>query len=129
MANANPTPVGTELRPDPSDTFFKLSAKGIWDDFAQDLSPTEKLNLFVTQGPTGAAALGATITDPAWRSKPTWFIIAGQDRIISPRLEATEAERMKAKTIMINTNHVAMLSEPVRVSEFIIKAACDDDRR
>lgn len=129
LATANPTPVGAELRPDASNAFFKLSEKGIREDFAQDLSPTEKLNLFVTQGPTGAAALGATITDPAWKLKPTWFIVACQDRIISPRLEAFEAERMKAKTITINTNHVAMLSEPVRVAEFILKATDGDDRR
>ncbi len=129
LADANPTPVAGELRPDASGSFFKLSVKGIIDDFAQDLPEIERRTLFAVQGPTGAAALGAPITDPAWRNRPTWFIVAGQDRIISPRLEAMEAERMKAKTIMINTNHVAMLSEPARVAEFIIKAAGGDDHR
>lgn len=123
LATANPTPVGDELRPDPSNMFFKLSKKGIYDDFAQDLSQVEKLNLFATQGPTGAAALGAPISDPAWRSKPTWFIVAAQDRIISPYLESMEAERMNATIITLNTNHVAMLSDPIRVAEFIVRAA------
>lgn len=123
LANAYPTPVGKELRPDPSMMFYKLSAKGIYEDFAQDLSPVEKLNLFVTQGPTAGAALGSPISGPAWRSHPTWFIVAAQDRIISPRLEAMEAARMKATTITLNTNHVAMLSEPIRVAEFIARAA------
>lgn len=123
LATANPTPVGPELQSDPSKQYFKLSEKGIFKDFAQDLSPLEKFNLFVTQGPTGALALGTPINGPAWKDKPTWFIVAAQDRIISPSLEATEAARMKAKTIVLNTNHVAMLSDPVRVAEFIANAA------
>ncbi len=128
LATANPTPVGDELRPDPSNTFFKLSKKGIFEDFAQDLSQVEKLNLFATQGPTGAAALGTPVSDPAWRSKPTWFIVAAQDRIISPQLESLEAERMKAKTITLNTNHVAMLSDPIPVAEFIARATENSNR-
>lgn len=123
LALANPTPVGAELQADPSNMFFKLSAKGIFDDFAQDLSQVEKLNLFVTQGPTGAFALGTPISSPAWRNKPTWFIVAAQDGIISPGLEAMEAVRMRAVTITLNTNHVAMLSDPVRVADFIARAA------
>jgi pimeloyl-ACP methyl ester carboxylesterase len=123
LANANPTPVGNELRPDANGLFYKLSLNGILEDFAQDLPEIERRTLFVTQGPTGGAALGATITDPAWKNKPTWFIVAGQDRIISPRLEEMEAQRMHAVTITLNTNHVAMLSEPGRVAHFIERAA------
>ncbi len=128
LATAYPTPVGDELRPDPAMMFYKLSERGISDDFAQDLSPIEKLNLFVTQGPTGGAALGSPISAPAWKNKQTWFIVAARDRIISPQLEAMEAARMKATTITLNTNHVAMLSEPVRVAEFIAKAADNGGR-
>lgn len=123
LANANPTPVGNELRPDAAGLFYKLSPKGISDDFAQDLPEIERRTLFVTQGPTGAAALGAPITGPAWKNKPTWFIVAGQDRIISPELETREAQRMNATTITLNTNHVAMLSDPVSVADFIARAA------
>ena len=123
LALANPTPVGSELQSDPASQYFTLSKKGIFEDFAQDLSPLEKVNLFVTQGPTGALALGTPTSSPAWKNKPTWFIVAGQDRIISPNLEAMEARRMKAKTIVLNTNHVAMLSDPERVAEFIANAA------
>ncbi len=123
LANAYPTPVGTELRPDASMLFFKLSVKGILEDFAQDLPEVERWTLFVTQGPTAAAALGAPISDPAWKNKPNWFIVAGQDRIISPQLEEMEASRMNATTITLNTNHVAMLSDPRRVADFIVRAA------
>ncbi|HEX3683034.1 MAG TPA: alpha/beta hydrolase [Bryobacteraceae bacterium] len=123
LATANPTPVGSELRPDPTGMFYKLSLKGILEDFAQDLPEIERATLFVTQGPTGAAALGSPITDPAWKNKPTWFIVAGQDRIISPELEEMEAKRMDAVTIRLNTSHVAMLSDPTRVADFIAQAA------
>ena len=77
----------------------------------------------MTQGPAGAAALGSPISDPAWKNKPTWFIVAGQDRTISPQLEEMEAKRMHAVTISLNTSHVAMLSDPTRVADFIAQAA------
>lgn len=125
LATANPTPVGNELRPDPTGMFYKLSLKGILEDFAQDLPEIERKILYVTQGPTGAAALGSPITDPAWKNKPTWFIVADQDRIISPQLEEMEAKRMHAVTIRLDTSHVAMLSDPTRVAEFIARAAED----
>ena len=122
LANEYPTPVGDELLPDASG-FLKLSHRGVFEDFAQDLSELEKRVLFAAQGPTAGAALGAPITDPAWRIKPTWFIVAANDRVISPQLEAFEADRMNAKTITLSTSHVAMLAEPRRVAEFIEDAA------
>jgi len=115
--------VGNELRPDPTGMFYKLSLEGILEDFAQDLPEIERVTLFATQGPTGAAALGSPISDPAWKNKPTWFIVAGQDRIISPQLEEMEAERMHAVTIRLDTSHVAMLSDPTRVADFLARAA------
>lgn len=123
LATANPTPVGPELVADPTGTYYKLSDKGVREDFAQDLSFHERSILSVVQGPTGTAALGSPITAPAWRNKPTWFIIANQDRIISPDLERYEAHRMNATTISLNTSHVAMLAEPEIVAAFITQAA------
>jgi pimeloyl-ACP methyl ester carboxylesterase len=123
LATANPTPVGNELRPDPTSMFYKLSLEGILEDFAQDIPEIERVTLFVTQGPTGAAALVSPMSDPAWKNKPTWFIVAGQDRIISPQLEEMEAERMHAVTIRLDTSHVAMLSDPTRVADFLARAA------
>jgi len=56
LATANPTPVGTQIRPDASG-FLKLTAAGIAEDFGQDLSEIEKVNLIATQGPTAGGAL------------------------------------------------------------------------
>jgi pimeloyl-ACP methyl ester carboxylesterase len=118
---ANPTPVGMELRP--AGGFFKLSDKGISEDLAPDLSKTEQLVLIATQGPAGGAAFGTPITTPAWRNKPSWFVIASQDRVISPKLEEAEAQEMKAKSITISSSHVVLLSHPAEVAAFIERAA------
>jgi pimeloyl-ACP methyl ester carboxylesterase len=121
LITANPTPVGPELRP--SAGFFKVSAKGIFEDFAPDLPKLEREILFATQGPIAGAALAAPIGVPAWKNKPSWFVIAGEDRMISPKLEEAEAQEMKAKSITIPSSHVVMLSHPVEVAGFIERAA------
>ena len=118
---ANPTPVGPELRP--AAGFFKLSAKGVFEDFAPDLPEVEREVLFAAQGPIAGAALGVPISTPAWRNKPSWFVIAGDDRMISPKLEEAEAQEMKAKSITISSSHLVMLSHPVEVAGFIERAA------
>jgi pimeloyl-ACP methyl ester carboxylesterase len=117
-------PVGAEIRPDAAG-YLKLTPEGIAKDFAQGLSAAEAELLTATQGPTNAACFGATITTAAWKSKPSWFIVAGNDRVISPELEKAEAEKMKATAITLPSGHLAMLSHPSEVSAFIEKAAAD----
>lgn len=119
--NANPTPVGMELRPTAG--FFKLSAKGVFEDLAPDLPDVEREVLFAAQAPTAGAAFGTPISKPAWRNKPSWFVIASEDRVISPKLEEAEAQEMKAKSITISSSHVVLLSHPVEVAAFIEGAA------
>jgi pimeloyl-ACP methyl ester carboxylesterase len=122
LANANPSPVGNELRPDPNG-FLKLAPEGITQDFAQDLPEEQRKILIATQGPTAGAAFGAPITSPAWKTKPVWFIIAANDRIVSPDLERKEATRMNATSITLSTGHLAMLADPGNVAAFIESAA------
>jgi pimeloyl-ACP methyl ester carboxylesterase len=117
-----PTPLAGELRPD-AQGFLSITSKGIGEDFAQDLTNKEKDGLVATQAPTAAAALGATITTAAWKTKPNWFVIAGNDRSIPPDLERAEAARMNATTITLPSSHLVMLSHPTEVSELIAKAA------
>jgi pimeloyl-ACP methyl ester carboxylesterase len=118
-----PTPIANELRPD-SSGFVKLTENGISEDFAQQLTPKEKGVLFANQGPASApSALGAQLAgSPAWRSKPDWYIVAADDRAISPELERTMAQRMGAVTITLPSCHVAMLAKPEEVARFIIRA-------
>jgi pimeloyl-ACP methyl ester carboxylesterase len=117
-----PTPLAGELRPD-AQGFLSVTTKGIADDFAQDLSSKEKETLGATQGPTAAAAFGATITTAAWKAKPSWSVIASNDRSIPPELERAEAARMKATSITLPSSHLVMLSHPTEVAELIAQAA------
>jgi pimeloyl-ACP methyl ester carboxylesterase len=124
--NANPTPIGQELRP--AADFFKLSANGVFEDFAQDLPEVERGVLFAAQAPIAGAALGTPISTPAWRNKPSWFVIASEDRAISPQLEEAEAQKMRAKSMTIASSHVVLLSHPREVAGFIERAAHESGR-
>ena len=89
------TPIGSELRPDKSG-FLKLTPKGVAEDFAQDLSAKEIEVLTATQVPVSVAAMKGEVTTPAWKSKPSWYIIAANDRAISPDLEASQAKKNRS---------------------------------
>jgi pimeloyl-ACP methyl ester carboxylesterase len=116
------TPIGSELRPDKSG-FLKVTPKGIAEDFAQDLSAKEIAVLTATQVPVNVAAMKAEVTNPAWKSKPSWYIIASNDRAISPVLEASQAKRIGAKTTTVSSSHVIMLAQPMKVADVILDAA------
>ena len=117
-----PTPIGAELRPDKSG-FLKLTPKGISEDFAQDLSAKEIAVLTATQVPANIAAMKGEVTNPAWKSKPSWYIVGANDRAISPVLEASLAKKIGATTITVPSSHVIMLSKPKKVADVIIGAA------
>ncbi len=116
------TPIGAELRPDKSG-FLKLTPKGISEDFAQDLSAKEIAILTATQVPINVAAMKGEITNPAWKSKPSWYIIGGNDRAISPVLEAAQAKKIGATATTVPSSHVIMLSKPAKVAGVILDAA------
>jgi pimeloyl-ACP methyl ester carboxylesterase len=117
-----PAPLGSEVRAD-AEGFLTVTPKGIAEDFAQDLSDKEKQLLTATQGPTASAVFGGTITTAAWKSKPTWCVIASNDRTVPPELQKAEAEAMKATSITVASSHVPMLSHPKEVADFIEQAA------
>jgi pimeloyl-ACP methyl ester carboxylesterase len=117
-----PTPGLAELRP-LADGFLVLTSKGVLEDFAPDLPLAERTTMIATQVPTQGAALGGTITNAAWRSKPSWFVIAANDRMIAPQQERDSAKRMNARVLTLLTSHVPMLSRPKDVADFIVAAA------
>jgi pimeloyl-ACP methyl ester carboxylesterase len=121
LITSMPTPIGTELRPDKSG-FLKLTSKGIAEDFAQDLPAKEIAVLDATQIPTNVAAMKGEITAPAWKSKPSWYVIPANDRTISPALEAAQAKRIGATTTTVASSHVVMLAQPSEVTKVILDA-------
>jgi pimeloyl-ACP methyl ester carboxylesterase len=122
FAQFEAAPLGAEIRPDAED-FLKLTRKGVFDLFAQDLEEDAKAVVFATQGPINGAALGGTLTQAAWRGRPVFYLIGDQDAAI-PRVEQERmAARMNATVAHVNTSHVPMLSEPEAVAQFILQAA------
>ena len=120
-ASAEPAPMGAEVRPD-AQGYLKLTEAGVKDNFAQDLSPAEKDVLFVAQAPTAAAVFGDNVSAAAWKAKPSWYLVARQDRAIAPSLERAMAKTIKAKTIEVDASHVAMLARPQETANLILEA-------
>jgi pimeloyl-ACP methyl ester carboxylesterase len=122
LISSVPTPIGSELRPDKSG-FLKLTPKGIAEDFAQDLSAKEIAVLTATQVPISISAMKGEITAPAWKSKPSWYIVAANDRAISPDREAALAKKIGAIVTTVSSSHVIMLAQPSKVADVIFETA------
>lgn len=117
------TPINNDFLPDAAG-FLKLSSAGVAADFAQDLSPDQQTTIAATQGPISAPnALSANVTHVAWKNVPTWYVVAANDRAVSPALEATLAKRMNATMLTLQSGHLSMFSHPTEVSDFVEKAA------
>ena len=125
--NFAPAPGGKEVKPI-EDGYLVMSSKGVAENFAQDLSSSEKQVLAATQGPTSGSVFGAPMTDAAWHHKPSWYVVSENDRMINPDYERFAAKRMGAKTLALPTSHVPMLSKPEEVAEFIATAAAASER-
>ncbi len=122
-----PAPLSTQLTSD-AYGFLTITPTGVFEDFAQDLSLVERQVLLDTQGPTASAAFADILSVAAWRSKPSWFVVAADDRAIPPVLEMAEAAEMKATTVTLPSSHLAMLSHPKEVTLTIERAARNSRR-
>ncbi len=99
-----------------------MTTKGVMENFAPDLPLPERKLVAATQGATNGAVFGAKVANAAWKSKPTWYVVAGNDRMIQPDLERKFAKAMNAKTTTVASSHVPMLSHPGEVAKVIIEA-------
>jgi pimeloyl-ACP methyl ester carboxylesterase len=91
--------------------------------FAGDLPEQEQKLVWATQGVPDADLFNQRMDGTAWRSKPSWYIVAKNDRTVHPDLERFVAKRMQATTVEIASSHVPMLSNPSLVLDVIRKAA------
>ena len=121
-ADGPPTRLLEVVNPD-RHGFFKLTRRGVDEVFAQDLPSVERANIFATQNPLAGAALGGEVSSPAWKAKPTWYLLASEDHTIHPELQKTMSERIGATTINIASSHVPMLSHPQAVADLVAQAA------
>lgn len=102
--------------------FLKLSAEGWIHDVGQDLPEDEARLLSVVQPPLSASTFADKITQAAWATRPTWYIVSTDDRIVSVELEQKLAATMGAKTTELQASHLSLLSRPTEVANVIIEA-------
>ncbi|MFD7084093.1 alpha/beta fold hydrolase [Streptomyces sp. NPDC059918] len=107
---------------DAEDGRLWINRDGI-SDFCGDLPEAEQQLVWATQGSAAEALLGATTADPAWRTKPSWFCVTGQDHAVVPELQRFEVGRMGATAVDVDSSHVPMLSHPEVVLDLIRDAA------
>src|SRR5258708_35645273 len=93
------------------------------EDSGEDWSGWERKVIRATKGPPPAADFVAKVVNAAWKSKPSWYVVAGNDRMVSPKLEQDTADRIKAKSVTIPSSHIVMLSHPRELASFIEEAA------
>jgi pimeloyl-ACP methyl ester carboxylesterase len=80
--------------------------------FAADLPADTARFLADSQLPWGLEAVGRAISDPAWRAKPSWYLVAGQDRMIPPIAQHSMAERAGASVTEVAASHAVYVSQP-----------------
>jgi pimeloyl-ACP methyl ester carboxylesterase len=103
--------------------YLSLTPEGMAKFFAQDLPAKETAIVAATQGPTFSGAFDDKVTETAYAKKPSWYVIAKQDRMIPPDSEMAMAKAANAKITAVQSSHVAMLSKPKEVAEVILAAA------
>ncbi len=91
--------------------------------FCGDLSEQEQKLVWATQGAPKPDLFEAKVGGTAWKSKPSWYIVAKKDRTVHPDLQRALAKRMGATTYELDSSHVPMLSQPERVIDVIRTAA------
>jgi pimeloyl-ACP methyl ester carboxylesterase len=110
---------------------FKADSNGKWwieqdhfaADFAADVSPAVSRFMAISQVPISTDSFIHKVTNPAWKNKPTWYMVATTDRSINPDQERMMAKRAKAKTVEVNSSHVAYMSHPKETAKLIEEAA------
>jgi pimeloyl-ACP methyl ester carboxylesterase len=110
---------------------FKPDSNGNWwieqdhfaADFAADIPPAESHYMAISQVPISTDSFTHKVTSPAWKNKPTFYMVASADRSINPQQERMMAKRAKAKTVEVNASHVAYMSHPKETAKLIEEAA------
>jgi len=118
LAQAPPTPALAHLDVD-QQGFAWLPEDDFVGHFATDVDPVKAKVMFAVQQPLTISALDDVMGVPAWKSLPSWFLVADGDQAIPPDAERLFAKRMGATTVEIASNHVAMVSHPEDVLQLI----------
>jgi len=121
---AEPHLKAPKLEPDPHGLVW-LPASAFADAFAQNATPREHAVLAAVQRPLAVACISVPLGRPLWRDRPSWFLIAEDDRMIAPDTHRFMAERMGARTRSLPVDHAPLITAPDEVAEMILEAARD----
>jgi len=107
----------------PIDGFLFLDREKFADSFAADLPADEEAFMADSQLPWGVEALDGTVTEPAWRIKPSWYLVATDDRMIPPPAQRAMSERAGSTVVEARGSHSIYVSEPQATAKLINQAA------
>jgi len=116
-------PGGANVAPD-SDGYLWIKQEKFKESFCQDLPEDEALVMAVTQKAPVGSTFGDAVSEPAWKTKPVWYQVSTEDRMINPDSERQMAERMKPQgTIELAASHASLASQPGAIVDLIEEAA------
>ncbi len=121
---ANPAP-GAPVPPilPPQNGFLFLDRARFADSFAADVASAEAAFMADSQVPWGVNALAGAVTEPAWKQKPSWYLVATDDRMIPPPAQRAMSKRAGATVKEVAGSHAVYVSNPAAVAELIRTAA------
>ena len=107
----------------PQDGYLLLDKAKFPASFAGDVDPERAAFMADAQVPWGVEALSGTISEAAWRSKPSWYMVTADDRMIPPPAQRFMSKRAGATVVEVNGSHAIYVSQPAAVAGLIAKAA------
>jgi pimeloyl-ACP methyl ester carboxylesterase len=120
----NPPP-GAPVPPilPPQDGFLLLDRAKFRESFAADVAPDAAAFMADAQVPWGLEALNGAVTEPAWKSKPSWYLVTTDDKMIPPDAQRAMSRRTGAKVVEVKGSHAVYVSQPQAVADLIEEAA------
>lgn len=121
----NSAPAGGPVPPilPPQDGFLLLDKAKFPASFAADVDPERAAFMADAQVPWGLEGVTQTVSEPAWRSKPSWSLVSTQDRMIPPAAQRFMSQRAGATVVEAAGSHAIYVSQPAVVADLIVRAA------
>jgi pimeloyl-ACP methyl ester carboxylesterase len=107
----------------PQDGFLFLDRDQFHASFAADVEAEKAAFMADSQVPWGVEALSGTISEPAWRAKPSWYLVATEDHMIPPPAQRFMSERAGSTVVEVAGSHAIYVSQPEAVADLITAAS------
>ncbi len=123
MSKDYPTPSGFNHIVTDKEGFLTLSPEGVEKHLAQDVTTEQARLMAATQGPVHGTNFEERVSAAAWMTKPSWYVVSEQDRMLQPALQTAMAQKISAHVVSLPAGHVPQLSRPSDVAKVILAAA------